>query len=90
LSFLFSPHTRIRILVNTLMAREQRIFHVEALRTRDHGTYWLIDFFLQVRKSETWNVYTVQQYIKLGIGSPKDLFPFYEKYSSGSWKPLIG
>ena len=35
-------------------------------------------------------VYTVQQYIKLGIGSPKDLFPFYEKYSSGSWKPLIG
>ena len=51
LSFLFSPHTRIRILVNTLMAREQRIFHVEALRTRDHGTYWLIDWLRQTNLS---------------------------------------
>jgi hypothetical protein len=40
LSFLFSPHTRIRILVNTLMAREQRIFHVEPLRTK--GTMVLL------------------------------------------------
>jgi hypothetical protein len=61
LSFLFSPHTRIRILVNTLMAREQRIFHVEALRTRDHGTYWLIDWFFfykfESQKHETYIQY---------------------------------